>query len=135
MFSRCVWPRSTCELNYEHLWTDSVELSKLYQIKERMKYQMMHLIEDRTLLDANVSDGRRKLLNLLLPTLLFLRFFRFLFLFTLLYILGVKKHILFNKFLAQKKTANLTGSKRWRLRRKKGNYFCMLYPWHILFFE
>ena len=57
----------------------------------------------------------RKLLNLSLPTLLFCGFLRFLFLFTLLYILGVKKHTLFNKFLSQKKTANLIGKKRWRL--------------------
>lgn len=45
---------------------------------------MMHLIEDRKLLDANVFDGYdKKLLNPLLPTL-FHRFFRFVFLFTLI---------------------------------------------------
>ena len=56
----------------------------------------------------------RKLLNLSLQTLLFRGFLRFLFLFTVLYILGVKNHALFNKFLSQEKTANLTGKYRRR---------------------
>ena len=64
----------------------------------------------------------RKMLNILLPTLLCQGFLGFLFLFTLLYLLVVKKHI-FNKFLSQKKTANLTGTKSLRLWRKKGIFF------------
>ena len=53
----------------------------------------------------------------------FCAFFRVLVLFTLSYILRVKKHTLFNKFLSQEMTANLTGRKSWRLWWKKGNDF------------
>ena len=45
----------------------------------------------------------RKLLNLSLQTLLSRGFLRFLFLFTILYILGVKNRTLFIKFLSQKR--------------------------------
>ena len=49
-----------------------------------------------------LMDGR-ELLYLPLQTLLFREFLRFLFLFTTLYTLGVKKHALFKKFLSQKR--------------------------------
>lgn len=55
-----------------------------------------------------------KLLNLLLQTLLFHGFLRFLFFCIISYILGVQKHRLFNKLLSQKR-ANLTRKKRRRL--------------------
>ena len=63
----------------------------------------MYLIEGRELLDAHYLMDDRKLLGLSLQTLFFRRFSRFLFLFTFLHILGVKKHTLFNKFLSQKR--------------------------------
>ena len=57
----------------------------------------------RKLPDARYLIDGRKLLNLSLQRLLFHGFLRFLFLFTILYILGVKKHTLFNKVLLQKR--------------------------------
>ena len=62
---------------------------------------MMYLMEGRKLLDAQVFNRRQKLLKPSLQTF-FYEFLGALFLFTLLYILGVKKHTLFNKFLLQK---------------------------------
>ena len=46
--------------------------------------------------------GNKKLLNLLLQAFLLRGFLKFSFLFTIVYLLGVKKHTLFNKFLLQK---------------------------------
>ena len=63
----------------------------------------MPSMEGRKLPDTNVFDGRQEIVNLLLPTLLFRRFLRFLFLFTLLYTLGVKKYRLFKKFPSLKR--------------------------------
>ena len=47
-------------------------------------------------------DGKKSL-NLSLQILFFLGFLGFLFIFTILYILGVKKHTFFNKSLSQKR--------------------------------
>ena len=57
----------------------------------------------------HLMDGR-KFLNLSLPTLLFRGFLRFLFLFTLLYIL--KKAYVVEQVSLAKKTVNLTGRNR-----------------------
>ena len=46
--------------------------------------------------------GDKKLLNLWLQAFLLRGFLKFSFLFTIVYLLGVKKHTLFNKFLLQK---------------------------------
>ena len=54
------------------------------------------------LLDAHVFNGRQEIAKPIVTNLLFHGFLRFLFLFTILYILGVKKHTLFKKFLSQK---------------------------------
>ena len=80
----------------------------------------MYLIEGRKLLDALVFNGQQEIGKpiVTLQTLLFRGFLRFLFLFTLslLYIIGIKKHIYCSTSLSQKKnTANLTGKKRSRL--------------------
>ena len=55
----------------------------------------MYLMEGMKLLDAQVFNGRQKLLKLSLQTF-FCGFLRVLFLFTLSYLLGFKKHTLFN---------------------------------------
>ena len=62
----------------------------------------MHLMEDRKLLYAQVFNGLQKLLKLSLQTSFFCGFLSVSFLFGLIYIHGVKKHTLFNKFLSQK---------------------------------
>ena len=66
------------------------------------------------MLDSHVSNGSQEIAKPIVTNFVFREFLKFLFLFTLLYIIRVKKHILFNKFVA-KKTANLTGRTRWRL--------------------
>ena len=94
----------------------------------------MYLIKGKKLLDAQVFNGRQKLLKLPLQTF-FCGFLRVLFLFTHSYILGFKKHTLFNKFLSQKQQPiwqekRVAGCEGW-----KGMIFCMLYLWHIWFIE
>ena len=76
----------------------------------------------------------RKLLNLSLQTFLFRGFLRFLFLFIISYILGIKKHTLFNKFLSQK-GSQYDWKKRSSYEGGKGTVFCMLYSGHKLFIE
>ena len=61
----------------------------------------MCLMEGWKLVDAQVFNRRQKLLKLSFETF-FCGFLRVLFLFTLSYILGFKKHTLLNKFLSQK---------------------------------
>ena len=58
-------------------------------------------MEGRELLDAHVFN-RRQEIERLLQTFFFRGFFRLLFLFSIAYILGVKKNTLFNKHLSQK---------------------------------
>ena len=60
-------------------------------------------MEGRKLLVAHVFDGRQEIAKLSLQTLLFRGFLTFLFLFTILYMLGAKRHALLNKFLSQKR--------------------------------
>ena len=62
----------------------------------------MCLMEGRKLLYAQVFNRRQKLLKLSLETFFFCGFLRASFLFTLIYMLGLKKHALINKFLSQK---------------------------------
>ena len=59
-------------------------------------------MKGRKLLYAEVFNGRQKSLKLSLKTSFSCVFLRVLFLFTLIYILGVKKHTLFKTFLSQK---------------------------------
>ena len=80
-------------------------------------------MEDRKLLDAYEFNRRQKIAKPIIASLFLCGFLRFLFLFNLLYILGVKKHTLFNKFLQQKKTLNMTGRRRCRLQGEQGNDF------------
>ena len=81
----------------------------------------MYLIQGRKLLDALVFNGQQEIGKpiVTLQTLLFRGFLRFLFLFTLslLYIIGIKKHIYCSTSFCRKKknTANLTEKKRSRL--------------------
>ena len=70
-----------------------------------------------------------KLLNLSLQRLLFRGFLRFLFLFTILYVLGAKKHTLLQPVSFAKKTPSLTGRKRRKLLRKEGNYSLFVISW------
>ena len=60
-------------------------------------------MESRELLDAHVFNGRQEIAKPIVTNIVFYGFFRFLFLFIILYILGVKKYILFKKFLSQKR--------------------------------
>ena len=53
-------------------------------------------------LDAQAFNGREKLLNDRYKLFFSVNFWEFCFLYTLLQILGVKIHTLFNKFLSQK---------------------------------
>ena len=69
-----------------------------------------------------------ELLNLSLQTLLFRGILRFLFLFTDLYILGVIKHTLFNKFLSQNRQP-IWQEKRRSLWKKEGNYSLYVIFW------
>ena len=58
-------------------------------------------MESSILLDANVFDERQENTKPIVTRFVVPWIFEILFLFTLLYILGVKKHALFNKFLSQ----------------------------------
>ena len=80
-------------------------------------------MEDRKLLDAHEFNRRQEIAKPIIASLFLHGFLRFLFLFNLLYILGVKKHTLFNKFLQQKKTLNMTGRRRCRLQGEQGHDF------------
>ena len=92
----------------------------------------MYLMEGRKLLYAQVFIGRQKLLKLLLQTLFLCGFLRVSFLFTLIYILGVKKHTWFNTFLSQKWQPIWQEERVGGYEGRKGMIFCMLYPWHRL---
>ena len=61
----------------------------------------MYFVESSILLDANVFDERQENTKPIVTRFVVPWIFEILFLFTLLYILGVKKHALFNKFLSQ----------------------------------
>ena len=58
-------------------------------------------MESSILLDANVFDERQENTKPIVTRFVVPWIFEILFLFTLLYILGVKEHALFNKFLSQ----------------------------------
>ena len=60
-------------------------------------------MEGRKLLDAHVFNGQQETAKPIVTNIVFRRFLRFLFLFAVLYILGVQKHTLFNKFLSRKR--------------------------------
>ena len=94
----------------------------------------MYLMEGRKLLDAQVLNGRQKLLKPSLQTFFSMDFWEFCFFSHFSTYLGVKKHTLFNKFLPQK----------WQLiwqeivggyEGRKGMTFCMLCHWIALFIE
>ena len=61
----------------------------------------MYFVESSILLDANVFDERQENTKPIVTRFVVPWIFEILFLLTLLYILGVKKHALFNKFLSQ----------------------------------
>ena len=89
---------------------------------------------------TDVFTGRQEIaINCRYKLFFFCAFLRVLFLFTLLYILKVKKHTLLNKFLSQKWQP--TGRKSWRLWGKKGNDFLyvvsltQIIHWTALFIE
>ena len=65
----------------------------------------------------------------------FLWILRVSFLFTLLYIFRVEKHMLFNKFLSQKWQPIVQEERVGCYEGRKGMIFCMLYPWHRLLIE
>ena len=75
------------------------------------------------MLDAHVFDGLQEIAKPIVANIVVSWNFEILlfFFFSILCILEVKKHTLFNKFLSQKMATNLTGRKRRRLQRKKGN--------------
>ena len=61
-------------------------------------------MEGRKLLDAHVFNIQEQIAKPIVRNFVFSWvFLRVVFLFTLLYILGVKKHTLFNKFLSQRR--------------------------------
>ena len=95
----------------------------------------MYLMEDRKLLYAQVFNGLQKLLKLSLQTSFFCGFLSVSFLFGLIYIHGVKKHTLFNKFVSQKWQPIWQEEKIGGYEGRKGMVFCMLYPWHRLYIE
>ena len=61
----------------------------------------MYFVESGILVDANVFDEWQENTKPIVTRFVVPWIFEILFLFTLLYILGVKKHALFNKFLSQ----------------------------------
>ena len=63
------------------------------------------------------------MLDLSLQTLMFRGFFIFLFIFTLLYMFGVKKYTLFNKFLSQKRQPIWCYEKDVRYEKKESELF------------
>ena len=65
----------------------------------------------------------RKLPDLTFQTLFFRGALRFLFLLTLLNVLGVKKHTLFNKFLSQKKDSQFDRKKEMLTMREERERF------------
>ena len=76
------------------------------------------------------------MLKYLMDDRLFLSgFLRVSFLFTLIDILGVKKHTLFNKYFSQKWQLMWLEERFGSYKGRKGMIFCMLYPWHRLFIE
>ena len=89
-------------------------------------------MEGRELLDAHVFN-RRQEIERLLQTLFFRGFFRLLFLFAIAYILGVKKHTLFNKHLSQKWQPIWQEERDVGYERRKEIIFCMLCSGHMLF--
>ena len=59
-------------------------------------------MEGRKLLEAHVFNGRQEIVKPTVAIIAFPWIFEIFFHFTLLYTIGIKKHILFNKFLSQK---------------------------------
>ena len=59
-------------------------------------------MEGRKLLDVQVLIGLQEIAKLIVQAVLFREYLRLLFLYTILYVSGVRKQTLFNKFLSQK---------------------------------
>ena len=73
-------------------------------------------MEGQKLLDAHVFNGRQEIAKLIVTNIVVPWIFEIFVTFSLFHTyLRVKKHTLFNKFLLQKKTKNLTRRKRRRL--------------------
>ena len=88
-------------------------------------------MKGRKLLDAHVFNGRQEIAKLIVTNIVVPWIFEIFVTISLFHTyLRVKKHTLFNKFLLQKKTKNLTRRKKRRLWQKKGNYF--LFAYYIL---